>query len=575
MFPQPPLAQSPAPPSRPIRGSLPNDRLKNTQSSFRGIAMAHPEYTGNFNAMNSKPTSPLSTISNNDILPRLHTSTTINRSPFTDPIDANLTPSTPLSGFSPHDYTPFPFSRSPAKTSLTSDIHAHPKTAEIGPTTSLDSARVMVSKTPNGSPSKAKTATELTQGQKRTASGEMKSTVSSAHFQSPRPVMANHHSRTLSTDSTGSRIAELSAQLRSRLSYAASKVEKDWHSHNLEKIHAIPPILGYSPPSQASLSMGFKSPSRSPKGTPKHVRARHSISITPTTNGSSNHRNTNFPPNPTSISSINGRAGRTQSASPNGKDGTYLPPASIANNKHPRLAPPADIVSGNGNTTRRRPNPNDALLQNAYTNRNYSPRDQPDGQPSASSTQTNGTTTSLPIPDTPPQFQTQSSYQSLTPSTNVPPIPKLRTPSQNALMEKDAIETLLFMSSPENSGYHPNSQNSQRNGSHLAPPAPISGPGPARHNSTIDNRLGLGIQHSQAPSTSRPARKVSFADDESNGSHETYLRNGNMSTVREHEAGDEIDRMLDELNDSDDEIDGAWLAHFNSQYDKEITGFNR
>ncbi|KAK2789995.1 hypothetical protein FQN52_005805 [Onygenales sp. PD_12] len=507
MFPQPPLAQSPAPPSRPIRGSLPNDRLKNTQSSFRGIAMAHPEYTGNFNAMNSKPTSPLSTISNNDILPRLHTSTTINRSPFTDPIDANLTPSTPLSGFSPHDYTPFPFSRSPAKTSLTSDTHAHPKTAEIGPTTSVDLDRVMVSKTPNGSPSKAKTATELTQGQKRTASGEMK--------------------------------------------------------------------LGYSPPSQASLSMGFKSPSRSPKGTPKHVRARHSISITPTTNGSSNHRNTNFPPNPASISSINGRAGRTQSASPNGKDSTYLPPASIANNKHPRLAPPADIVSGNGNTTRRRPNPNDALLQNAHTNRNYSPRDQPDGQPSASSTQTNGTTTSLPIPDTPPQFQTQSSYQSLTPSTNVPPIPKLRTPSQNALMEKDAIETLLFMSSPENSGYHPNSQNSQRNGSHLAPPAPISGPGPARHNSTIDNRLGLGIQHSQASSTSRPARKVSFADDESNDSHETYLRNGNMSTVREHEAGDEIDRMLDELNDSDDEIDGAWLAHFNSQYDKEITGFNR
>lgn len=33
--------------------------------------------------------------------------------------------------------------------------------------------------------------------------------------------------------------------------------------------------------------------------------------------------------------------------------------------------------------------------------------------------------------------------------------PKLRTPSQQAAVEKDAVETLLFMSSPGNSGYHP------------------------------------------------------------------------------------------------------------------------
>lgn len=33
--------------------------------------------------------------------------------------------------------------------------------------------------------------------------------------------------------------------------------------------------------------------------------------------------------------------------------------------------------------------------------------------------------------------------------------PKIRTPSQQAEVEKDAVETLLFMSSPGNSGYHP------------------------------------------------------------------------------------------------------------------------
>ena len=31
----------------------------------------------------------------------------------------------------------------------------------------------------------------------------------------------------------------------------------------------------------------------------------------------------------------------------------------------------------------------------------------------------------------------------------------MRTPSQKAAMEQDAIETLMFMSSPGNSGYHP------------------------------------------------------------------------------------------------------------------------
>lgn len=37
----------------------------------------------------------------------------------------------------------------------------------------------------------------------------------------------------------------------------------------------------------------------------------------------------------------------------------------------------------------------------------------------------------------------------------VRPAPKLRTPSQTAAQEADAVETLLFMASPNNSGHHP------------------------------------------------------------------------------------------------------------------------
>ncbi|RMZ84993.1 hypothetical protein DV738_g327, partial [Chaetothyriales sp. CBS 135597] len=73
------------------------------------------------------------------------------------------------------------------------------------------------------------------------------------------------------------------------------------------------------------------------------------------------------------------------------------------------LAPPADIRPG----SRRRPSPNDAFA-----------------------------------------------VQDLAASPSVRPSTSRRTPSQNAAMEADAVETLLFMASPNNSGYHPASHDS-------------------------------------------------------------------------------------------------------------------
>ena len=61
-----------------------------------------------------------------------------------------------------------------------------------------------------------------------------------------------------------------------------------------------------------------------------------------------------------------------------------------------------------------------------------------------------------------PALQTSKEH-SFSSSESAPATPprrhttKPRTPSQNAAMEKDAVETLLFMSSPGNSGYHPQS----------------------------------------------------------------------------------------------------------------------
>ena len=56
----------------------------------------------------------------------------------------------------------------------------------------------------------------------------------------------------------------------------------------------------------------------------------------------------------------------------------------------------------------------------------------------------------------PPTLQTNNLVTELTPRTPPPQRrSKVRTPSQQAEVEKDAVETLLFMSSPGIPGYHP------------------------------------------------------------------------------------------------------------------------
>ena len=87
------------------------------------------------------------------------------------------------------------------------------------------------------------------------------------------------------------------------------------------------------------------------------------------------------------------------------------------------------------------------------------------------------------------QFDSLSSHLPITP----PPMKasKMRTPSQQAAVEKDAVETLLFMSSPGNSNYHPppalsgtarrnNLTSSAVNTDHTATVRQSKGAGPSR-----------------------------------------------------------------------------------------------
>ncbi|OAP59445.1 hypothetical protein AYL99_06743 [Fonsecaea erecta] len=151
---------------------------------------------------------------------------------------------------------------------------------------------------------------------------------------------------------------------------------------------------------------------------------------------------------------------------------------------HRALAPPADIVPG----SRRRPTPNAAFQS------------------------VNGI-----------HVQTRN-LQSSRPHTSQ------RTPSQNAAMEADAVETLLFMASPSNSGYNPPSHASQESS--------------LRSAQVFSSQTSpLRAQFSQTSVTS--PKKVVFSDA---GSTEPPFDKAAL-----------IDRMLDELSDdSDDELEQAF-----------------
>jgi hypothetical protein len=90
-------------------------------------------------------------------------------------------------------------------------------------------------------------------------------------------------------------------------------------------------------------------------------------------------------------------------------------------------------------------------------------------------------------------------------------------------MEQDAIETLLFMSSPGNSVYHPSSQR-QQSTSHVS-----------------QTSLSTGSSTSQSQTQ----------DSQAAGDH----RRAGQARYLEAQAGDEIDRMLDQMEDSDSDDD--------------------
>jgi hypothetical protein len=156
----------------------------------------------------------------------------------------------------------------------------------------------------------------------------------------------------------------------------------------------------------------------------------------------------------------------------------------VSGSQRRALAPPADIVSGG----RRRPHHANAL---------------PNGYRSVKSQRPTG--------------------------------PKQRTASQNAAMEADAVETLLFMASPGNSGHNPSSAGGIASSARMSAPTSLQA-SPLKWNFSGEELL------------TSPQRRVAFT-----GLPETIPRAADVP------AQFDIDRMIDDMDDASTDSDLEYM----------------
>jgi len=168
-----------------------------------------------------------------------------------------------------------------------------------------------------------------------------------------------------------------------------------------------------------------------------------------------------------------------------------------SNSSGPSLEPPADIVSRNS----RRSNLQHLQPPSLYTN-----------NLSNLSTSSEASARSL-IPATPPPQKR---------------VTAIRTPSQNAAMEKDAVETLLFMSSPVNSGYIPQSGH--------VPGTPVR---------NAYRTAGKRVEFAGA------SGGLESSDEEQGSLDRVLPRQSTSRGLGRTDKEDDIDKMLDAMGDGD------------------------
>ncbi|KAL2127286.1 hypothetical protein VTI74DRAFT_10962 [Chaetomium olivicolor] len=220
------------------------------------------------------------------------------------------------------------------------------------------------------------------------------------------PVQMASHSRNTSTISvastSGSRIGELSAELKARLSYAMVKVNHGWQSHSIDQVETLASQAASPASSTSTIHLRNGSSSASPQLSAVSHRASHNT--TPAT--APQHQSSNRPGDPQWRESPHS-ASRGSSTSP------------VKTNHG--LAPPVSIQPSHNSNPRREPNPRQ-IPPFLSSSQHASPR--------------SGLHTS-------PYLAPGRHRSAITEAMLVSPHTNVR--------EQTAIESLLFMSSPGNS----------------------------------------------------------------------------------------------------------------------------
>ncbi|KAK2030612.1 hypothetical protein LX32DRAFT_586342 [Colletotrichum zoysiae] len=266
---------------------------------------------------------------------------------------------------------------------------------------------------------------------KRMADGALKDNTS------PVRIAHSRNTSTVSMASTAaSSVGDWSSDLKTRLSYAMLKVNHGWQSHSIDEVESMASQAA-SPTSSHSTLHGRHDPSASPRAN----MARYApTSAATATTASSN-------PSPATYESF----------WKDGQRSAYSSTSPPQTQNHPALAPPAPIQpsrpmhnTNNTNNPRRNSNPRytPTLLSHSHSASPHTPSHRNHG---ATPNQRLGRT---PLLD-----------------------PVLFSPHQN-VREQDAIESLLFMSSPGNSA---NMKNTYSSSMAAAAAAAAASNMPSRH----------------------------------------------------------------------------------------------
>ncbi|KAK8242932.1 hypothetical protein IWZ00DRAFT_546462 [Phyllosticta capitalensis] len=293
-------------------------------------------------------------------------------------------------------------------------------------------------------------------GAKRTASGLIKPPTS-AYAGNETGASSTAHSRNTSTESGLSRIGKLSAELKTRLSYAMIKVQNGWEQKSIDELETVASQRN----SPAVQTPTFARTIASPRGADSRRQSAHSAPdhASPSRGSPLNSISRAYPSSyPNSASRADDRGRPTTSSTTSSNDSST-----------PSLAPSVSISPKcHRRSTSDRPPPKLGT---------YQPKPQPQESTTAYPTTPTG---KYQGPARPHQRNHSNSpypqaHQTQTPTTRqgqLPPrsggIPAgiLRMPSQQA--EMDAVDSLLFMSSPNNSA-HFAQQHNHSSGSMLRP----------------------------------------------------------------------------------------------------------